>query len=62
VEESCNTTVLLPTTSIWHQFRTTSAPANLIPVGEGADAFAAMLRKDLERWGNVARTAGVKAE
>jgi len=40
----------------------TSAPANLIPVGEGADAFAAMLRKDLERWGNVARTAGVKAE
>ena len=36
--------------------------ANLVPVGEGADAFAAMLRKDLERWGNVARTAGVKAE
>jgi tripartite-type tricarboxylate transporter receptor subunit TctC len=35
---------------------------SLVPVGDGADAFAAVLRKDFERWGNVARTAGVKAE
>ena len=35
---------------------------SLVPVGEGADAFAAVLRKDFERWGNVANTAGVKAE
>jgi tripartite-type tricarboxylate transporter receptor subunit TctC len=35
---------------------------SLVPVGDGADAFAAALRKDFERWGNVARTADVKAE
>jgi tripartite-type tricarboxylate transporter receptor subunit TctC len=35
---------------------------SLVPVGEGADAFAAVLRKDFERWGKVANTAGVKAE
>lgn len=35
---------------------------SMVPVGDGAEAFAAVLRKDYERWGNVARTAGVKAE
>ena len=35
---------------------------SLVPVGEGAEAFAAVLRKDFERWGKVSNTAGVKAE
>ena len=35
---------------------------SLVPVGDGAEAFASVLRKDFERWGNVANTAGVKAE
>jgi tripartite-type tricarboxylate transporter receptor subunit TctC len=35
---------------------------SLVPVGDGAHAFAAALRRDFERWGNVARTADVKAE
>ena len=35
---------------------------NLVPVGDGAEAFAAVLRKDFERWGNVARDAGVRVD
>jgi tripartite-type tricarboxylate transporter receptor subunit TctC len=35
---------------------------NLVPVGDGAEAFAAVLRQDFERWGNVARESGVRVE
>lgn len=34
----------------------------LEPVGNDPDTFAAVLRRDHERWGVVAKTAGVKAE
>jgi len=35
---------------------------SLVPVGDGAEAFAAVLRQDFERWGNVARESGVRVE
>lgn len=35
---------------------------SLIPVGDGSEAFAAVLRQDFERWGNVARESGVRVE
>lgn len=34
----------------------------LLPVGNSAETFAAVLRKDFERWTQVSNTAGVKAE
>lgn len=34
----------------------------LEPVGSDPETFAAVLRRDYERWGNVSKTAGVKAE
>ena len=35
---------------------------NLLPVGGTAEAFEAALRRDSERWANVAKAAGVKGE
>ncbi len=35
---------------------------NLVPVGSTAEAFEATLKRDSERWANVAKTAGVKGE
>jgi tripartite-type tricarboxylate transporter receptor subunit TctC len=35
---------------------------SLIPVGDGSEAFAAVLHQDFERWGNVARESGVRVE
>lgn len=34
----------------------------LVPVGDGAEAFAAVLRQDLERWRTIARESGVRVE
>lgn len=34
----------------------------LVPVGDGAEAFAAVLRHDFKQWGNVARESGVRVE
>ncbi|WP_375304521.1 tripartite tricarboxylate transporter substrate binding protein [Bradyrhizobium sp. A11] len=34
----------------------------LVPVGDGASAFTAVLQQDFERWGNIARESGVKVE
>ena len=35
---------------------------SLVPVGDGAEAFATVLRQDFERWGNIARESGVSVE
>lgn len=35
---------------------------SLVPVGDGADAFANAMRKDLKQWGDVAREFGVRAD
>ena len=35
---------------------------SLVPVGDGAEAFATVLRRDFERWGNIARQSGVGVE
>jgi tripartite-type tricarboxylate transporter receptor subunit TctC len=35
---------------------------SLVPVGDGAEAFATVLRQDFERWGNIARESGVRVE
>ncbi|MBR1297413.1 tripartite tricarboxylate transporter substrate binding protein [Bradyrhizobium sp. AUGA SZCCT0042] len=35
---------------------------NLVPVGDGAEAFATVLRQDFRRWGNIARESGVRVE
>jgi len=35
---------------------------SLVPVGDGAEAFAAVLRQDFERWGSIAREASVKVD
>lgn len=34
----------------------------LVPVGDGAEEFAAVLRQDFERWGTIARECGVRVE
>lgn len=35
---------------------------NLLPVGGSAEAFKAVLRRDFDRWANVAKAAGVRGE
>ncbi|MBR1256340.1 tripartite tricarboxylate transporter substrate binding protein [Bradyrhizobium sp. AUGA SZCCT0240] len=35
---------------------------SLVPVGDGAEAFAAALRQDFKQWGDVARESGVRVE
>ena len=35
---------------------------NLVPVGNTAEEFAVVLKRDSERWANVAKVAGVKGE
>jgi tripartite-type tricarboxylate transporter receptor subunit TctC len=35
---------------------------NLVPVGDSAESFGNTLKRDFERWANVAKTAGVKGE
>ncbi len=32
------------------------------PMPSGPDAFEALIKKDLERWANVIKTAGIKGE
>lgn len=34
----------------------------LVPVGDGAEAFTAVLRQDFERWKNIAAESGVRVE
>lgn len=35
---------------------------NLVPVGDSAESFEKTLKRDFDRWANVAKTAGVKGE